>query len=130
MIAIFHIAFFISSNLDQKVLVWTIPLGHATDVILWINIVLNFFIAVEVSERQTYCIKLGKIVKLYACQSFEFTSDISSNQGISKTKVSLTRYLGRPLGFWYDVVLAFPYDLIFRDPATLLMLTRCLLSVS
>lgn len=61
-IALFHVFFFFKDEFDSTVIQWTTLFGKGFDVMLWLNIALKFFTAIEVSERQTYCKDIRKIM--------------------------------------------------------------------
>lgn len=123
-VALFHIFFYFDDQIDADVIYWTTIFGRIFDVILWLNIGLKFFTAVEVAERQTYCKDLKKIITQYEI----LYTPISHWVGFIKYFASCS-YLFRPNGFFYDVAVAFPYDIVTGYKATRWMFSRCLLSV-
>ncbi|CAL8141849.1 unnamed protein product [Orchesella dallaii] len=100
-LAVYNVFFYVPGR-DQTVAFYTRTLGLIIDNILWIDILLKFFTAIEISNRKTFCKSLRKIVKHYVC---------------------------RPTGFIYDFIVAFPYDLATGNDGTKLMMLRCFLSL-
>ncbi|ODN05528.1 Potassium channel KOR1 [Orchesella cincta] len=100
-LAVYHVFFYVAGR-DLSVTRYTIGLGIFIDAVLWIDILLKFFTAVEIVKRKTFCKNLKKIIIHYLC---------------------------RPSGFIYDFIVAFPYDLATGNEGTKLMMLRCFLSI-